>query len=127
MLPRSAVFQANEPRMPQVPVRCPLRKLDLRPELRPHPDARLNLLRGGLGTVSRRQRLSFVDESESRRFFVSRRSFFGGIAGFSLSGCVSRAQSEDSTRLRSRPGKNTSTLEPGAHPLAIRAERDAIL
>ena len=36
-------------------------------------------------------------------------------------------QSDDSTRLRSRPGKNTSTLEPGVHPLGIRAERDAIL
>jgi phospholipase/carboxylesterase len=68
-----------------------------------------------------------VDKFEAHKFFVSRRSFFGGIAGLSLSGCVSRAQSDDSFRLRSRPGKNTSTLEPGAHPLGIRAERDAIL
>jgi len=45
----------------------------------------LHLRRGGLGTVSRRQSLSIVDESESRRSFVSRRSFFGGIAGLSLS------------------------------------------
>ena len=79
------------------------------------------------GTVSRRQRLSFVHESEPRNFLVSRRSFLGGIAGLSLSGCISQAQSDDSIRLRSRPGKNTSMLEPGAHPLGIRTERDAIL
>jgi phospholipase/carboxylesterase len=68
-----------------------------------------------------------VHESESPNVLVSRRSFFGGIAALSLGGCVSRAQSDDSNRLHSRPGKNTSTLEPGAHPLGIRAERDAIL
>jgi phospholipase/carboxylesterase len=105
----------------------PLEELHDRHQFRPHPDALLHLRRGGLGTVSRRQRLSFVHESKSRRFLVSRRSFFGGIAGLSLSGCVSRAQSDDSFRLRSRPGKNSSTLAPGVHPLGIRAERDAIL
>lgn len=52
---------------------------------------------------------------------------FGGIAGLSLSGCISRAQSDDVIRLRSRPGKNISTLDPGAHPLSVRTERDAML
>jgi phospholipase/carboxylesterase len=62
---------------------------------------------------------------------VTRRLFAAGIAAASMTGCISRALMEadesSSLRLRARPGTGGGRLEPGTHPLNLRAERDALL
>lgn len=67
------------------------------------------------------------DSISDRGILTSRRSFASGVAALVLGGCVSRAQSESSARLRSRPHNSEASIEPGAHPLGLRSERDAIL
>jgi phospholipase/carboxylesterase len=58
---------------------------------------------------------------------MNRRGFFSSIAGVTLCGCVSQAQSEASVRVRARLGKAVTPIGPGTHSLGIRQERDAVL
>ncbi len=62
---------------------------------------------------------------------LTRRSFATAIAGISMSGCISRAlmESDDASnsRLQARPQPTTSGIQPGLHPLKLRAERDTLL